>query len=64
MVACPHPWPLSQFRERGNECSLLPYVEEELGMRGWCMLALTLGPSPETGKKPGIRNSGAAERRE
>ena len=34
VYACPHPWPLSQFRERGSVCSLLPYVEEELGMRG------------------------------
>jgi sugar phosphate isomerase/epimerase len=33
VYACPHPLPLSQFRERGSVCSLLPWVEKSRGRR-------------------------------
>jgi len=49
--ACPHPWPLSQFRERGTVRSLLPWAGEGLGLRGWRMPALTPSPSPSFGRE-------------
>jgi hypothetical protein len=33
VYACPHPLPLSQFRERGSVRSHLPWVGEGLGLR-------------------------------